>query len=170
MSKQFKDFDEVSSVAGADWILTQPNAGGIYTKIQKQNLFSGLQTSGSSSPLATGNIAISASIGAGATATVNAFIANSFALNRLTSNSGLLRIRAYLSAAFAAADYSRAIGGSLPISHGMIYECVMPSGTSSLDVLPTAFGAPNGDTYFNITNNDTTPINLSLILYYTKIN
>ncbi|MFK0733478.1 MAG: discoidin domain-containing protein [Gloeotrichia echinulata HAB0833] len=49
MSKQIKDFEEITTLEDGDWLLVQPAQGGIYRKITKANLLAGLSGGNTSS-------------------------------------------------------------------------------------------------------------------------
>jgi hypothetical protein len=48
MSKQIKDFEEITTLEDGDWILIQPAQEGIYRKITKANLLKGSSSGGTS--------------------------------------------------------------------------------------------------------------------------
>lgn len=89
-----------------------------------------------------------------------------FLLSRVTSSASSLRLRLYLSQSFAAADINRAVGGSLPTSHGLIYEAVLSGGVTALDVLPAAIASPSGQCCLVVNNLGATNVTPTIIFDY----
>ena len=96
-------------------------------------------------------------------------LGNGYSLNKVTSTESNIRIRCYLNITFADADLTRAIGGDKPVNHGLVYESVLPTGTTSLDVLPSAIAIPNANTILVINNYNSDTISPTITFNYLQI-
>jgi hypothetical protein len=96
-------------------------------------------------------------------------LGNSFILTKVTSNLSNIRVRLYLNQTFANADINRAIGATLPTSHGLIYDAVFSGSTVSLDVLPSAIASTNQDSILVINNLLGSQQSISLIFTYIPL-
>lgn len=139
-----------TSANDTDYLIAQnPTTSETY-KIQKSDLFD--------KPLSSKSITTDAlSLAVNGYQQLSLALGNSFILSKVVCSVSNLRIRLYLNQTFADTDLNRAIGASLPTSHGLIYDAIFSGGITSLDVLPSAIAAPNGNTFLTVNNLSDSP-------------
>lgn len=96
-------------------------------------------------------------------------LGDSFILSSVASNLSNIRVRLYLNQSFANADVNRAIGATLPVSHGLIYDAVFTGSIVFLNVLPSAIASPNQDSIIVVNNLLGTVQNINLIFTYIPL-
>lgn len=139
-------------------------SNGLPYKITKTNLF------GDIASISDVELLTQFSIASNGNTQLTLSLGIAFLLNKVTTSVDNIRVRLYLTQAFANADIARAIGGDLPVSHGLIYDAVFSSGIFSLDVLPCATASPNSNVIAVINNLSSTAIsNASLTFNYLQL-
>lgn len=160
---QIKDLENERDFANeVDFsVLQDPVTGDTY-RISKSNLFA--------KPLTNKSVNTNA-LSLPVNGYQQAFIAlsNSFILTKVVCSVSSLRVRLYLNQPFADADLNRAVGASLPTSHGLIYDAIFSGGITSLDVLPSAIAAPNGNTFLTVNNLSDSSQSLIITINYIPL-
>lgn len=147
------------------------DANGVIYKITKSDFLAGLITNipASEPPLQIQTISKPLSLTANGYQQLSLTLGNSYILTKVVCSVSNLRVRLHLSQTFADSDLSRAIGGTLPTSHGLIYDAVFNNNIVSLDVLPSAIASPNNESILTVNNLLSTAQSLTITFYYISL-